>query len=167
MVLLVSDYASLEELYSRMGVCESKTDAAKLSLEVGFDMEFPTPNVYTEELKVQIEKGKINPLLLDQAVSRVLTEKFELGLFEEPFPKSEEVINQTFSDVDAKEVSLSYARESMTLLKNNGLLPINLKGKKVAVIGHLATSVRSLSWGVLLYERSGVGNGRSKYNGWD
>ena len=145
--LLVSDYASLEELYSRMRVCENKTDAAKLSLEVGFDMEFPTPNVYTEELKNQIQSGKINHLLLDQAVSRVLTEKFDLGLFEKPFPESDEVINQTFNDIEAKEISLSYARESMTLLKNNGLLPINLTGKKVAVIGHLATSVRSLFGG--------------------
>ncbi|WP_189372358.1 glycoside hydrolase family 3 N-terminal domain-containing protein [Enterococcus sp. OL5] len=145
--LLVSDYASLEELHSRMGVCENKTDAAKLSLEVGFDMEFPTPNVYTEELKVQIQKGKINSLLLDQAVSRVLTEKFELGLFEEPFPKSEEVINQTFNDIESKKVSLTYARESMTLLKNNGILPVNPSGKKIAVIGHLATSVRSLFGG--------------------
>lgn len=145
--LLVSDYASLEELHSRMSVCADEEEAAKLSLEVGFDMEFPTPNVYTKKLAVLIQEGKINPELLDQAVHRILTEKFKLALFEKPFPESREIIDEVFKNPESKNISLSYAKDSMTLLKNNGVLPLNLSGKKVGVIGHLASSVRSLFGG--------------------
>lgn len=145
--LVVSDYASLEELHTRLSVCSDKNEAAKLSLEVGFDMEFPTPNVFDDNLIDLHKQGKIDPHLLDQAVLRVLTEKFELGLFEQPFPANASVIEQTFDSLESKETSLDYARKSMTLLKNDGILPIDLANKKVAVIGHLAKSVRSLFGG--------------------
>ncbi|WP_438780232.1 glycoside hydrolase family 3 N-terminal domain-containing protein [Enterococcus sp. DIV0187] len=145
--LLVSDYASLEELYTRLKVCKDKDEAAKLSLEVGFDMEFPTPNVLGDNVIELINEGNIDIHLLDQAVLRVLTEKFQLGLFEKPFPEDSNVIDDVFSSNESKQTSLQYARESITLLKNDGILPVDLKGKKVAVIGHLAKSVRSLFGG--------------------
>lgn len=145
--LLVSDYASLEELHTRLSVCHNKAEAARLSLEVGFDMEFPTPNVYDNNLVDLLKQEKIDPHLLDQAVLRILTEKFDLGLFEKPFPDDSQKIDDVFNSIESKETSLRYARESMTLLKNDGILPIDIANKKVAVIGHLAKSVRSLFGG--------------------
>lgn len=145
--LLVSDYASLEELHTRLAVCDDQVEAGKLSLETGFDMEFPSPNVFGEELIAAIEAGKVDEHLVNQAALRVLTEKFALGLFEKPFPDSLETIEAVFSAEESKATSLQYARESITLLKNEQLLPLSLDGKKVAVIGHLAKSVRSLFGG--------------------
>ncbi|MGM0168874.1 beta-glucosidase [Enterococcus sp. AZ135] len=145
--LLVSDYASLEELYTRLSVCGDRDEAARLSLEVGFDMEFPTPNVFDDNLIEMLKQGEIDQHLLDQAVLRVLTEKFALGLFEKPFPDDVTTIEQVFNSLESKETSLDYARKSMTLLKNNGILPIKIANKKVAVIGHLAKSTRSLFGG--------------------
>lgn len=145
--LLVSDYASIEELYTRMRVCEGKDDAAEKVLSVGFDMEFPTPGAYGDNLIEMVESGKININLLDETVLRVLTEKFRLGLFENPFPSSHEEIEQIFNLKESKQVSLQYARESIILLKNNGVLPFEARGKKIAVIGHLGNSTRSLFGG--------------------
>ncbi|OTO77393.1 MULTISPECIES: glycoside hydrolase family 3 N-terminal domain-containing protein [unclassified Enterococcus] len=145
--LLVSDYASLEELHTRLKVCEDKDEAGKLSLEVGFDMEFPSPNVFDDNLVSLVNEGKVDCHLLDQAVLRVLTEKFNLGLFEKPYPDDFEEIENVFNSKESKETSLQYARESITLLKNNNILPLDLANKKVSVIGHLAKSVRSLFGG--------------------
>lgn len=145
--LLVSDYASLEELHTRLDVCENKNEAAKRSLEVGFDMELPTPNVYGDNLEELINNGEINRSLLDKAVYKILVEKFKLGIFENPFPKTDKEIAEVFENSDSKVTSLTYARESITMLKNNGILPLDLSNKKIAVIGHLAKSVRSLFGG--------------------
>ena len=56
--LLVSDYASIEELYTRMNVCEDASDTAAKVLEVGFDMEFPTPKAFDDNLVTLIKLGK-------------------------------------------------------------------------------------------------------------
>lgn len=145
--LLVSDYASIEELYTRMRVCKDADDAAAKVLEVGFDMEFPTPRAYGDNLTHLIEQGKIDVNLLDEAVLRVLTEKFRLGIFEKPFADKFEEIDATFNRKESKEISLQYARESLVLIKNEGILPLNPKDKKIAIIGHLGNSVRSLFGG--------------------
>ncbi|MBS6193785.1 MAG: glycoside hydrolase family 3 C-terminal domain-containing protein [Enterococcus hirae] len=145
--LLVSDYASIEELYTRMHVCENADDTAAKVLDVGFDMEFPTPKAYSDNLVKLIDQGEINPKLLDEAVLRILIEKFKLGLFESPFAKSEEEISEIFNLKSSKEVSLQYARESLVLLKNENILPLNTDNKKIAIIGHLGKSVRSLFGG--------------------
>ncbi len=145
--LLVSDYASIEELYTRMRVCKDRDEAAAKVLEVGFDMEFPTPRAYGDNLPHLIEQGKIDVNLLDQAVLRILTEKFRLGIFEKPFADTVEKINATLNRKESKEVSLQYARESLVLIKNEDALPFNPKNKKIAVIGHSGSSVRSLFGG--------------------
>lgn len=145
--LLVSDYASIEELYTRMNVCSNEDEAAIKVLNVGFDMEFPTPKAYSNNLSNLVKKGKIDIALLDKAVLRILIEKFALGLFENPYAKQEDEISKIFHSKKSSEISLQYARESIVLLKNNGILPLCTKGKKVAVIGHHAKSVRSLFGG--------------------
>lgn len=145
--LLVSDYASIQELYTRMRVCENGDEAAEKVIAASFDMEFPTPKAYSDHMAELVKEGVININLLDQAVLRILTEKFELGLFENPFAKTESQIKAVFESKESKTVSLNYARESIVLLKNDGILPLDLKHKKLAIIGHNGKSVRSLFGG--------------------
>ena len=85
--------------------------------------------------------------ILNRAVRRILIAKFRLGLFEDPYPANPEELTAVFDDICAQEVSLEMARKSMTLIKNNGVLPIDPRGKKVAVIGHHAASVRMMFGG--------------------
>ena len=82
--------------------------------------------------------------LLDEAVLRILTMKFRLGLFENPFPAENVQAEITPADT---ALNRKIAQESMILLKNDGVLPLAKSVKKVAVIGWHADSVRALFGG--------------------
>ena len=82
--------------------------------------------------------------VLDEAVSRVLTSKFELGLFEKPYVDEKDVL-PVFSSERGKQVSQQIANESIILLKNkNNLLPLDKNLKSIAVIGPHADNLRSV-----------------------
>lgn len=145
--LLVTDYASVMELVTRTQVCATPLEAGELALENGFHMELPTPYAYDEDLAAAIERGEADGRRLNKLVAEVLEEMFRLGLFEHPFPMSVELAAASLRDEDARAVSLAYARESLVLLKNDGILPISPAGMKIAVIGHNAASTRALFGG--------------------
>lgn len=146
--MVVSDYTSISELHTRHMVSETRTDAGELSLKAGMDVELPSKDCYNDELMQRIQGGKVSMEILDQAVRRVLIAKFELGLFENPYPMSSDAVNRIYTDPNNKEISLEAARQSIILLKNNGVLPLQRNAqKKIAVIGHHAASTRSLFGG--------------------
>lgn len=145
--LLVTDYASVMELVTRTQVCATPLEAGELALKNGFHMELPTPYAYAEDLAVAIEHGEADGGQLDRLAAAVLEEKFCLGLFECPFPTSAETAAISLRDRNARDASLAYARESLVLLKNDGTLPLEPVGMKIAVIGHNAASTRSLFGG--------------------
>lgn len=80
----VSDYSAVEQLESIYHLAESPADAGRLALEAGMDQELPTIAAYNDELKENIRSGVVQESLLDEAVLRILTMKFRLGLFETP-----------------------------------------------------------------------------------
>lgn len=141
--ILVSDYASIEELVSRVKIAENKIEATKIALNCGFDIEMPTPYAYDDDMEKLILNGEINEDLLNESVLRVLKEKFELGLFENPYPLKKQEVTKVFNNKKSNSKSLQYARESIVLLKNDGILPFKAEGKKIAIIGHLGKSIRS------------------------
>jgi len=146
--LIVADYASISELHTRHMVSESRADAGERALRAGMEIELPSKDCYNEELMERMKAGKLEIALLDQAVRRLLVLKFELGLFEQPYPMQREKIEQVFSDPSNKQVSLEAARQSIVLLKNNNnILPLKRKKQKIAVIGHHANSLRSFFGG--------------------
>ena len=84
--------------------------------------------------------------MLDRTVLRVLEAKFRMGLFEQPFAMDGESCKKIFEEKEGAELSLRSARESMVLLKNNGVLP--LSGKiKLAPIGPHADCARKFFGG--------------------
>jgi beta-glucosidase len=145
--LVVSDYCSISELHSRHRICESSEEAGICALKAGMDVETPSKDCYGDGLMEMIRDGKVDIYLLDRAVRRVLLAKFQVGLFENPFPFAKEDVKKVFHSKEAKDVSLQMARESLILMKNNGILPIKPAGKKIAVIGHHANSSRMLFGG--------------------
>lgn len=145
--LTVSDYSSVEQLYSIHKVCETKEDAGERALHSGMDSELPTVEGYNEALAQRFRSGAADVQELDRAVLHLLTAKFELGLFENPYPAEQQELDEAFHADAAREVSLQTARESLVLLKNDGTLPLHAHGKKIAVIGYHAASVRALFGG--------------------
>ncbi len=132
---VVSDYYAMTELFARHHVAADLADAAKQALEAGLDVELPDPNV-NKTLADQVRSGKIPESLIDQAVSRILYQKFQLGLFDHPYvdPETARKLTDTAED---RELAAETARRSIVLLKNqNNTLPLDrTKLKSIAVIG--------------------------------
>ena len=140
---VVSDYHSIDKLVSHR-ITEDMTEAGVKALKAGLDVECPMPVGYTEELLKWVESGKLDGAYIDRAVLRVLELKFKLGLFENPYPLDPEMVRNAFYSQEHERRSLQAARESIVMLKNEGILPLDKQKKKVAVIGPHADSPRLL-----------------------
>ncbi len=132
---VVSDYYAMTELFARHKVATDKADAAKQSLEAGLDIELPDPDV-NKTLIEQVKAGNIPESLINQAVSRILYQKFQLGLFENPYVDPGKAARLTDTPED-RNLAAEAARRSIVLLKNEkNILPLDrTKLKSVAVIG--------------------------------
>jgi beta-glucosidase len=133
---VVSDWAAVGELVDH-GVAADEADAARLGITAGVDMEMVS-TTYPDTLEQQVKAGKIPLSVVDEAVRRVLTVKFEKGLFGHPY--TDETRCQTaFLRPDAIALAREASAKSCVLLKNeNGALPISKEAKTVALIGPFA-----------------------------
>ncbi|NIO84610.1 MAG: beta-glucosidase, partial [Candidatus Aminicenantes bacterium] len=89
-----------------------------------------------------VKEGLVSESTIDQSVRRILTAKFKLGLFDDPYidPKKAEKINDS---KEHRELALQAAREAIVLLKNeNNILPLDKKIKSIAVIGPIGDVVK-------------------------
>ena len=136
--LVVSDWNSIGELLIH-GVAADKTEAAKLAITAGSDMDMEG-NCYVPNLKKLVEEGAVDIKLVDDAVRRVLRVKYLLGLFDDPYRYCDE--NREKTQILTKEhltAARKAAKRSIVLLKNDGgLLPLKKAGQKIALIGELA-----------------------------
>ena len=143
----ISDYGAIGNVHNCQHVGETAEEAGLLCMEAGMDVEMPNPAGYNDKLAAQFAKGEADTALLDRAVLRVLTAKFRMGLFEHPFALQGEELRKAFSHEKDREVSLQSAKESMVLLKNEGVLPISRDTKKIALIGPHADCARKFFGG--------------------
>ena len=132
---VVSDYYAMTELDKRHHVAANEADAAKQALEAGLDIELPDPGV-NKTLVEEVKAKRIPESLINQAVSRLLYQKFQLGLFENPYVDVEKAARMTDTPED-RALAAEAARRSIVLLKNDkNLLPLDRsKLKSIAVIG--------------------------------
>jgi len=132
---VVSDYGAIGDLYTRHRIATSLKEAAKRAISSGVDVETPDPQCYPF-LKEIFEKKELPIAVLDSAVSRVLRQKFMLGLFETPYADVEKA-KQTVGAAENQTLALQAAEEAIVLLKNEGnLAPIDLnRYKKIALVG--------------------------------
>lgn len=145
--LCVSDYGGISNAHEVQKIGETFGEAGLLAMEAGMDMEMPKPVGYSKELIRMFRDGQADVELLDRTVLRVLETKFRMGLFENPFAAQGEECRKVFQEEEASKLSLQSARESMVLLKNNGVLPISGKIKKLALIGPHADCARKFFGG--------------------
>ena len=145
--LCVSDYGAVSGVHHVQHAGESEADAGLLCMEAGMDIEMPSTTGYGEELKRKFESGEIDMELLDKAVLRDLTAKFRMGLFENPYALAGEELKEAVCQETDREISLQSAKESLVLLKNNGVLPLKGDKKKIALIGPHADCARKFFGG--------------------
>ena len=121
-------------------------EAAILAFNAGLEVELPTKVGYGKKFVKAVKSGRVSEEKLNLTVSRILTEKFELGLFETPYVDEDpQKIKRIYNDPRNKEVARKIALKSIVLLKNeNNLLPIDKDINSIAVIGPNADSVRNL-----------------------
>lgn len=140
--LVVADYGSVSQIRQPYCLAETNAEAAEMALEAGLDVEFPDHVVYSRELAEAADQGRVDMALIDRAALRMLTLKFELGLFENPYGIGD--YDTAMDNTEPNKGSLDAALKSMTLLKNEGILPLEDRQAKVAVIGPAGDSLRML-----------------------
>ena len=155
---VVSDWGSIGELVQH-GVAKDNKQAAELALNAGSDMDMES-SAYVENLVALVKEGKVKTADIDDAVKRILTKKFELGLFDNPYLYCDEANEiKTTGKTEFQEGVLDVARKSIVLLKNeNNLLPLKKQNQKIAIIGALANDKTSPlgSWRIAADENSAV-----------
>ncbi len=140
--VVVSDWEDIHKLYQTYKITDSFADAVGIAINAGVDMYMVPHDAaqFTGALHRQVEAGVVSMERVDEAVRRILTLKFELGLFEDPYAETEAADERIF---DAhRPLALRAALESMTLLQNNGVLPLGVEPQRVLVIGPAAHNVR-------------------------
>ena len=132
---VVSDYYGIRELVTRHHLYDNVTDAAERAIKSGVDIETPDPEAFVH-LPELVRDGRVPMALIDQAVRRVLTLKFEAGLFEDPYPDPATAQAKTATS-DAVALARDAADKAIILLKNDhGLLPLDpSKVHRIAVLG--------------------------------
>lgn len=141
---VLSDLGAIERLYGAHHVAATPKDAACMAIRSGVDMQFYDFGhaVFQKALADCVHEGGLPVEELDRAVRSVLRVKFALGLFDHPYV--DPALNaRVYRSPEHLALSLQSARESMTLLKNDGnVLPLSRTLRRVAVIGPNANVAR-------------------------
>ncbi len=136
--IVMADGVALDRLSD---VFTDKKTAAAYALAAGIDLSL-WDETYTK-IAEAIDNQVVDEKLLDQAVRRVLSVKFLLGLFEQPFANDPKEYWDHLME-ESEHLNLETAKESITLLKNDGILPLDQQVKNIAVIGPNAHDVYHL-----------------------
>jgi beta-glucosidase len=139
---VVSDWGSVGEMINH-GFVKDHKDAAQAAITAGCDMDMESRS-YITSVAALVREGKLKVELIDDAVRRILTKKFQLGLFDDPYrfcdPRRE---RQQWNNPENLRIATDMARKSVVLLKNdNQLLPLSKQTKTIALIGPLVKSIR-------------------------
>ncbi|MHC4744422.1 MAG: glycoside hydrolase family 3 N-terminal domain-containing protein [Planctomycetota bacterium] len=143
---VVSDWADIENLYTREMVAKDRREAVKVAVMAGIDMSMvPYDYSFYDTLIDLVTTGEVPMKRIDEAVARILRVKVQLGLFENPYPDKSLVAG--FATQASRKVNLQIATEAITLLKNdNNTLPLK-KGRKVLITGPSANKLSLLNGG--------------------
>ena len=135
---VVSDWGSIGEMIPH-GFAKDNKDAALKAIIAGSDMDMESRS-YTNHLAELVKEGKVDIQFIDDAVRRILTKKYELGLFDDPYRFiNEKREKEQANNPEHRKFAREIGAKSIVLLKNeNQLLPLSPTTKKVAIIGPFA-----------------------------
>jgi beta-glucosidase len=133
--VLVTDWDNVGRLVHEQKVCPTYADAAIVALRAGNDIVMTTPQFYDGAIEA-VKSGRLAESELDAPLRRVLGLKFRMGLFENPRRPDLQRAAIEVARPDHRALNLETARESLVLLQNDGLLPLDTaKVKSIAVVG--------------------------------
>ncbi|MEV0081247.1 glycoside hydrolase family 3 protein [Saccharopolyspora sp. NPDC050642] len=152
---VVSDWQAIDKIDGQEGFT---ADEVRDSVNAGLDM-IMVPNEYQkfmDLLRAEVEAGRVPMERIDDANRRILTKKFELGLFERPF--TDRSLTGTVGSAEHRELAREAVRESQVLLKNDGnVLPLAKDGGKIFVAGKNADDIGNQSGGWTISWQGGSG----------
>ena len=140
---VISDWGSIQEMIPH-GYAKDGAHATELAIKAGSDMDMES-HLYIKNIKELVESKKLDIKLIDDAVSRILRVKFELGLFDDPYKYlNVEREKEVLYHPDNQKGVLEMAKKSIVLLKNKtNLLPLKKENQTIALIGALANDNNS------------------------
>jgi beta-glucosidase len=143
--VVVSDYYAIEDLQTLHHIAGNPEEAARLALAAGVDSDLPSGGAYAT-LTQQVQGGRVPEDSINMAVRRLLKLKFRAGLFENPYANAGQAAALT-NNSEARALARKAAQRTIVLLKNDGMLPLQLPpagGAKsvIAVIGPSAAVAR-------------------------
>ena len=137
--LVISDLFAINGLVSAR-IAADYSEAAAMAVKAGVDIDLGG-SCYGEQLVQAVKNGLVTEAQIDELVKHVLTQKFQLGLFDDTFDKTYVAFDKTLHEI----WNLKAAQESIILLKNdNHTLPLSKEVKKVAVIGPNADNMYNM-----------------------
>nr|MDQ3396802.1 glycoside hydrolase family 3 C-terminal domain-containing protein [Deinococcota bacterium] len=141
--VLVSDWNDILRLHTVHRTARSYDEAIERSITAGVDMYMVPHDAegFTSRLTALVEAGRVPQARIDEAVRRILTLKFALGLFERPYVDAERADETVTGVASDRALAREAARASLTLLKNDGVLPLGEGVRAVLVTGPGADSV--------------------------
>jgi len=138
--LVVTDYLNYKLMITKHRVAQDMRESARLGIDAGNDMSMNT-SAFIDAAIAEVECGNISMETIDSAVRHILRVKFALGLFDE----KERMPGSVIGCKEHRRLNHLLSRESLVLLKNNGVLPIDSSPekapKKIAVIGPNANNM--------------------------
>lgn len=143
---LVTDWDNVGRAVWEQHIKPDYETASADAIKSGNDLIMTTPGFFEGAISA-VNNGMLDESLLDAAVARLLTLKFQLGLFENPRLPDRERIAATIGTDAHMQANLELARESVVLLRNNGALPLAAAGaeapRRIAVVGPLADDAQN------------------------
>ena len=136
---VVTDWDNVNSLIRRQHVAADIKEASVLAAEAGNDMIMSSTTFYEGALAA-VREGRLSESVIDEAVTNLLTIKHRMGLFE----RAEKTGRPgCIGCQEHRDAALRAARQTLTLLKNDGVLPLGQSVRKVAVVGPLADDIRA------------------------
>jgi len=133
--VVVTDWNNVGRLVTEQKVCANTTEAAIAAVRAGNDIMMTTPEFYEGAIEA-VRAGKLAESEIDAPCARFLALKFHMGLFENPRRPDLKQSAVVVGSAPHRSANLDAARQSLVLLQNNGLLPLDPGGwKTIAVIG--------------------------------
>jgi beta-glucosidase len=139
--VVVSDWSDIHKLVTVHGVARDFAHAVEMSIGAGVDM-YMVPydaQTFTATLLELVRAGRVSEARIDEAAGRILTLKFALGLFEQPYVDAAEA-ERIIVEQD-RALAYEAAVQSITLLENDGVLPLGEGARRILVTGPSADSV--------------------------
>ena len=136
---VVTDWDNVNSLVTKQHVAADLDEASLLSARAGNDMIMTTTTFYESVIRL-VQSGKMEERVLDDAVRNILRVKLRMGLPERPMDRG---TPDCIGAPEHREAALMLARESVTLLKNDGVLPLASGINRIAVIGPNADDIRA------------------------